>query len=201
MQFKRESEYQLLPFLVKFVAGYPSGLTLAVDDISLTDELPGGALIAEDSNGHGRLVKTAKIHADAADNATTYQVEKGHPFKTGQHVVDTKLTGAARTINSINRDNSDYDVLTLSATLGIELLEDSVIIEAEAVATATNGVLKYKPMGVSLTVLDLTKQNQQLGVMLDGIVNEANCYSPVDDAIKEMHSMRKITYLKHSDPA
>jgi len=188
MYFKKETENQYLPFEITCLEAKTGGYILGIDDLGegIGDELPGGALLAPDSNGVGRLVKTAALHADATDSATTYQVEKGHAFKVGQVVVNTALDGAAVAIDAIDTTNADYDVITVSATIGVALVAGKLLIEASAVATAGNGAFKYKPEGISRTKIDLTVANQSTGLMVRGTVNEANLASYVDDSIKAL---------------
>lgn len=197
MQFKKETEYQnhTSILLIAIVEALTSGLTLAKDDLDQLDELPAGFLVAQDSNGLGRVIKTAGVYELAGDTDTAIKVSKGHCFKVGQFVMDAAKTGAAVTITAIDISHTDYDTITVDATIGVELAVGAVLVEAAATASAGNGALKYPaPIGVGMSTVDLTKDNQQTGVLVRGTVNEGVLPFPVSAELKALVPLIRFEY-------
>lgn len=186
MYVKKESEYQNHPFVISILEDLVGGLTIGKNALASTDELKAGALVGKDANGLGQVVKTAKLHADAANTDTDYQVEKGHEFKVGDVLVASVLTGStAYAITAIDTSNADYDVLTVGTTLGIALSAGDLFVEADAVNTsAGEASFKYEPIGFTLGSIDLSVDNQAAGVLVRGTVKEDLLPYPVDDTIK-----------------
>lgn len=85
--------------------------------------LPKGAPLAV-VNKVAYLVKTATVHANANQSATSVQVKKGHAV-----VVGDVLNGS--TVSAINTENEDFDVLTVSA-LAAAVKEGDVLADAKA---------------------------------------------------------------------
>jgi len=116
------------------------------------DTLEKGALLALDFSAHtAKLVKTAKLNADATDSATNYQILKNHQLKVGEYLAVTK-GGAAYAITTINTSNEGYDVITLGTTLGVALTADDGIVFFESSAegadvaaekNVANGILMH----------------------------------------------------------
>lgn len=92
-----------------------------------TSNLPAGAkrilkgtpLTIDKSTRKVKAVKTAKVAADAAANATTISVEKGSMLVVGDTIAGSKIT-------AINDSAADKDVLTVAA-LGKALKKGDVI--------------------------------------------------------------------------
>lgn len=191
MQFYSETEYQNHPWVIAMLEAYTSGLTLDIDDIAVSDdldELPSGFLVAENSEGLGRWLKTSGLYADASDTATSYSVPKGLGLKAGQFITDIGLTGAAVAISAIDTtSNTTHDVVTVDATIGVALTSASdAIVEAVAAAAAGSAAYKYTPKGLALSSVDLEKENMPTGVMVRGSVSEENLPFPVNAAIKAL---------------
>lgn len=86
--------------------------------------LPKGAVMALGSNGlKVVLVKTAKVNANAEQNATTLKVEKGHALVVGDII-------AGSTISKITA-GAEFDTLTISA-LGAAVKTGDVVADANA---------------------------------------------------------------------
>jgi hypothetical protein len=58
-----------------------------------------------------------KIHANAANNAVAYQIEKGSAFKVGDYF-SVNAGAAAYAITAIDTSNAAYDLVTVGTTLG-----------------------------------------------------------------------------------
>jgi len=135
-------------------------------------------------HGSFHVLKTAKVHAEVASDATAIQVKKGHAFKIGDFVVDSALALKADKITAIDTSNADYDSLTIEAAIG-GLAEGAIIVKAAAEAsTAGAGSYSYTPEGLTINSVDLTLSNQTSGVLVRGTVNETNMPQFVDATIK-----------------
>lgn len=186
MDVKFESEYQNPPVIIKHLADLPGGLNLDASEL-VSDALKAGSLVGKGSDGLGHLVKTAKLHANASNTDTDYQVEKGHEFKVGDIVGRSVLTGAAREITAIDSSNDDYDVFTLDQTLGVELTaSDGVILVQCETDVSSSPSLMYEPLGVTNNEAVLEYGNQGVGVMIAGVVNDEVVPYPIDDNLKAL---------------
>jgi hypothetical protein len=186
MYVKKESEYQNNPVIKTVIEVLTSGATIAAADFdtNAVKELKAGSIVGKDSNGLFHFLKTAKVHANVAIDATVVQVKKGHTFKVGEVVVDTALALKADKITAIDTSNADYDSLTIEAAIGA-LSAGAIIVKAAAeAATAGTGVFAYTPIGLTINSVDLTLDNQHTGVLVRGTVNETNMPQYVDANIK-----------------
>lgn len=171
MDIKRETEYENPPVIIKCVADIPGGYTLDAGEM-VSDTLKQGALVSgRESDGLCHVIKTALLHADATDAATTYQVKKGSEFKTGDIISTSALTIQGQTITNVNTDNAAYDVITVDTTLGTALTAANNVIFVQVAAEGASPALKYTPKGVCSRECDLTYGNQGIGVMTIGTVN------------------------------
>ncbi len=185
MYVKKESEYQNNPVIKTVIEVLTGGATIAAADFdtSVYKELKAGSIVGKDSNGLFHVLKTAKVHANVAIDATAIQVKKGHGLKINDVIVDTGLTLKADKIIAINTSNADYDELTIEAAIGA-LTSADIIVVAAAEANAGAGTFKIDPIGLTINPVDLTLQNQTSGVLLRGTVNETNMPQYVDANIK-----------------
>src|SRR5690606_26917242 len=67
-----------------------------------------------------KFIPTAKITEAAADDAVAYKVAKGSAFATGG-----KFGG--QTISAIDKSDEDFDLITVSATIGEDLAVGAVV--------------------------------------------------------------------------
>jgi hypothetical protein len=105
-----------------------TGLTTLASTAVLKAGLPVGF---DESTRTARVVKIAVLHANAANNATVYQVKKGHNFIIGEHMGAT-AGSAAYTITAIDTSNADYDAITLGTTLGVALTAGTGLFQSAA---------------------------------------------------------------------
>ena len=187
MYRKKQTEFQYAPVIIKVIEDVTGGGTIARAELKgVIDELPPGVVVGVDSNGLYHVVKTAKVSAIAAADATSIQVENGHLLKVGDAVtVSGDLSGAADVISSINTANVDYDVIALAATIGAAAVGD-VLVLAEKKAAAGASKFLYTPEAVTMNKVDTTVANQQSGLLARGSVNERVMPYPVDSAIKAL---------------
>lgn len=86
------------------------------------ERVPKGAVLAKKLTSTGYkavLVKTAVAQANAAKDATTLKVLKGHALKVGDKI-------AGSTISAIDTSDNDYDSLTVGA-LSAAVAKDAVV--------------------------------------------------------------------------
>ena len=173
----KETEYQYHPVIIKIIEDKPGGGTLAKADFPAdSKEAAPGIVVGEDSNGLLRAIKTAKITATAAANATTYTAA-GHSFKVNDFVTKDGLAGAAVKVTAVTTDT-----FTVSATMTAAASGD-IIVQAKAAADAGSAALVYTPIGVSMSKVDLTVDNQPTGVLIRGSVNKAQMPMPLSVSI------------------
>lgn len=100
--------------------------------------LPAGAIIPKlcpisvDFNTRKVIVcKRARVHADAAENASTISVKKGHHFIVGDIIGNGE---ASKAITKIDSSKDEFDVFTVS--LGVAVSENDVLHEAVSTTEA-----------------------------------------------------------------
>ena len=163
----------------------PGGGVVDPDDFKTTTLVMGeGALLGRDTNGILHLTKTAKLQANAADNATSYRVLKGHDFKVGDFIVDSALSGASKAIATIVTTEDDYDTFTVAVTLGHAVTTAECLVQAVDGQAAGSAVYFADPIGIALNAVDLTKDNLGCGLLVRGTVNESLLPYDVDAVIK-----------------
>jgi len=189
MYRKKETEFQYPPVIIKIVEDIVGGGLISRKDLQgEISELPPGVVVVKDEKGLYQVLKTAKMQAAAAANATVYQVEKNHVFKTGDAVtVGGDFAKAANVISAIDKSDVKFDKLTLAGTIGAAAVGD-VLVLAKGAAAAGSAVPKYgdktSELAVTMNKVDLTVANQSSGLLIRGTVNEKTMPYPVDSAIK-----------------
>lgn len=189
--YRTEStEYQYFPFIVSELEDIPGGGVVALDDLkdAVTPVAP-GAVVGEDSNGLWHLCKVATLYADAANDATTYQVEKGHQFVVGDIITSKDVSSClGYAITDIDTTtNTTHDVITVGTSLGVAMTaaNDVYLVQIAAQdAVGGAGVLKYTPRAFTKTELDASKANEACGLLKRGTVKEALLAFPVPDCFK-----------------
>lgn len=184
MQNFKQTESRLPVVFDTKLEDIPGGVTVASSDL-VQKVVKAGTPIGKDGNGLYHVVKVAKLQADAANDATTYKVLKGHNFKVGDFIT-AKEAGKAYAITAIDTSNAEYDQFTVGTTLGIALTAASgaYLMEASAQATTDASVLKYQPVGLIGTTYDVVEtQNHMVDCVVRGSVREA-VIDPIGPAIK-----------------
>ncbi|BES63099.1 hypothetical protein [Dysgonomonas capnocytophagoides] len=179
-------------------------------------ELPGGFNIDLSAFPKGSVVqtgspisvdeatRTAKLHIAvsvfeaAIATATEIKVKKllgGVTISAGQFVIKapatTTGTATSVTVSSIDSSNSEYDVLTLSAAIGVLAVGD-ILVEADVLGAGA----KIKVVPSALTRYDIyadpTSTTFTCGAVIEGIVYERRI-PPVASAIKALF-LNEITF-------
>ena len=135
----RKSDSRVLRAFVHKLADIPNGVTVATTELVNGGILPEGAIVGKDSStGVYHLIKTAVLAANAANDATTYTVKKGHHFKVGDFI-SAGIGKKAYAITAIATNSGDAtcDDLSVGTTLGVAISAGEAIVQAKAQATGT----------------------------------------------------------------
>ena len=165
--------------ILEDIAG--GGTVMKADFKATSTEMKEGALLGVDADGIYRLFKTAKLQALAAIDATTYRVKKNHEIKVGDYIGDSALT-AGKAVTAIDTTNADYDVITLSATIGAALAVDTLLVQTNAAGTAR----LYTPVAIATNTVNLSVENSGCGLLVRGRVIESLLPYNVDATIKAL---------------
>jgi hypothetical protein len=192
-QIRKTSETKEALCIQKVHEDIPGGVLMVAAALkSGTMEIPAGTVIGEDtaSPGHWYIIKSVKLHADATNSATTYQVKKNHQLKVG-NIITTKDVASTKgyAITAIDTSNADYDVLTVGTTLGTAMTAANgvVLIEIAAQdATGGAGVPKYTPKAVTRDTVDVdaSLNNVWVGAITMGTFVESLLPYPVNTDLK-----------------
>lgn len=152
------------------------GFTLDDSGFSVGATITAGTPIGFDETTRlAKVAKVAVLHADAANNATTYQVKKGHYFKVGSSI--NLAGGTARAITVIDTSNAGYDVLTVGTTIGAAASAGANVFISDAGYTAVKGLL------YSDVVLDANGL-ADIAVVLRGTVYDRRIVAPIPASVK-----------------
>ena len=197
MYRKREREFQYPPGIEKIIEDVISGGTIDRRDLQNAlfngkslDKLPPIVIVVKDpETGLYHVLKTALVSEAAAADATTYKVAKNHLFGVGDFVtVGGALTGASDKITAIDKSNSEFDTITLEATIGAAA-KGQVLVQAKDKQAAKAAKLPYDgELVVTMNKVDLTVANQQSGLLVRGTVNKSCMPFPVDKDLKALMS-------------
>jgi len=151
LKIDRSSDTRVNKSILHRVADIPGGVTIKTASLggsALYEGTPVGPL--GDGSGMYGVAKTAKLVTQAANDATTYEVAKGHHFKVGDYFATGSTNG--KQITAIDKTtNSDKDVITLSATLGVVVAIGAVMFQS----TGGNTTLAVTPNAVVGSNLDV----------------------------------------------
>ena len=158
MTVTRRKDTKVSRVLMHRVADIRGGVSINVSELNV-DYLPEGTVIGKaDSNGISHVVKFAKVQANAANDATSIQIYKGHNFKVGDIVMAVE-NGKAYAITAIDTSNSGYDAITVGTTLGVALTKDTSYIYQAAASGASGAALKYAPLAITGTGMPVDKSS------------------------------------------
>jgi len=135
--------------------GLDKDIQLAQGGFLLTDPglpadtvIPAGTpMVFNESTRVASIMASGVAQADAASNATTYPVLKGHTFKVGDYLATGAAGGKAYAITAIDRTSSTvYDTFTVGTTIGAVTAGDLLYASTATGATASaypviNGLL------------------------------------------------------------
>ena len=170
----------------------PGGFTLDSAVLTEGDYLDEGAIVEyNEATRKANLVKTAKLYADAANDATTYQVEKNHHFKVTENLAQV-VGGKAYAITAIDKSNENYDVLTVGTTLGVALTAaDGIVLFQSSATGATAAVYSHIANGLVRNGGKI-ETNTSYGVVVRGTVYANRMPYAVSTAMKTALGARFI---------
>lgn len=174
---RRSAEYQYMPHIIKEVEDLPGGGSVALADLDKSVGcIPPGFFVGKNEKGMLVVMVSAVLVADAAADATEYQVKKRSQLKEGMFVTSSDVAGAkAYAVTKVDRSNAEYDVVTLGTSIGVELKIGQTLNEVTAEdAEGGKGELPCEPIGVAKNEIDLRKNHADTGVTIGGSVNVAN---------------------------
>lgn len=146
-----------------------------------------GTPIGKGANGLYEVCKTAKILTKAENNATTYEVAKGHHFKVGDRFAANDCNG--QQITAIDKSDPAKDVITLQATLGKVVKAGDCAFESKG----ANTTLKVVPVAIAGSNEDVEQgANLFVSAWVIGVVREENAPA-VNEDIKA--SLKGIAYV------
>lgn len=192
MQFSKSSETLVVPCIIRKMADIPGGVLLMKSSLKgTTTEVKAGTVIGEDASSTGQyhVVKTAKLHADATDAATGYQVKKNHEFLAGDIITTNDVASCkAYAITEIDTSNADYDVLTVGTTLGVAMTAANGIIISQADSEDAIGgasTWKYAPKAITgHTIAITTGDNHFISAIIFGVFKESLLPFYINSSVK-----------------
>jgi hypothetical protein len=138
--------------------------------------VPAGIPIGfDEATRKAKVGKFAVMQATATASATDYKILKGHKLKVGMALTTTGASGA-QNITEITTTAQDYDVVKLSATLGVALSVGDALFVNDEGFTQLKGLLYEDVIIDSNGIADVA-------VVLHGTVY-ARRIVPVPDAIQ-----------------
>ncbi len=168
------------------VADIPGGGTVSVAGLG-GNALLEGTPLGRGTNGMYVVCKTARVLNTANATSTTYDVNKGSHFNVGDRFATDGANG--QTIAAIDRSREEKDVITLSATLGVEVKAGTCAFES----SGANKTLKVVPMCIAGDNADVKNgENKFENIWVHAVVLEENAPA-VNDKIKD--ALRCVTYV------
>lgn len=151
------------------------GFTL--EDVFPTGEvIPAGTPIeANEATRKAKVLKIGVLQAQASDSETNYKILKGHLLRVGMKIKFE--AGAAQTITKIDTSNTDYDVVSVQTSLGVQIEVGQSVLEENADLSALKG-LSYE------SVIIGTNGVASVSVTIRGTVY-ARRIPPISKEIKE----------------
>lgn len=186
LRIERKKDSRLSKCILHRVADIPGGVTVSTAGLGGA-VLSEGTPIGKGSNGLYAVCKTAKVLTKAEASATNYEVNKGHLFNVGDRFATDKANG--KTIKSIDKSDAAKDVITLDASLGVEVKVGSCAFES----AGDNKNLKVEPIAVTGSSYDIAKgDNIFVDAWLHAVVSEGNAPA-VNDTIKS--ALKCVSYV------
>lgn len=147
MTVKKVKDTKLNKVFTHKVADIRGGVSIVTSELN-NDFIPEGTVIGAPESGKCHVVKYALVQANAANDATTIKIYKGHNFKVGDKVFAVE-SGKNYAISAIDTSNAAYDQITVGTTLGVALTKDvSYIFQGVDTTGASAGAFLHEPFAV-----------------------------------------------------
>lgn len=159
-----------------------SGFRLDTTGLPADELVPVGTPISCDEVTRlAKVLKTAVLTENAADDATAYKVKKGHFMLVGENF-GAVVGGAAYAITGIDTSNAAYDVITVGTTLGVALNAGDVCFKSSATGAAA-AALHVTPTGLLLDDAKI-EANVSVASVLRGTVYARRMANGLHAAVK-----------------
>lgn len=186
LTIKRKKDNRVVKCILHRVADIPGGVTVSVANLG-GSALFEGTPLGKGANGLYVVCKTAQVITEAANNATTYEVAKGHHFKVGDRFATAACNG--QLITAIDKTDAAKDVITVQTTLGAAITAGTCAFES----SGANKTLKVNPVAIAGSNYDVENgDNLFVDAWVIGVVNGANA-PIVCDAHKA--ALKTIAYV------
>lgn len=150
------------------------GFTLEDSGIAAGSTIAAGTVISfDETTRKAKVAKMGVLQANAANNATTYRLTKGHNIEVGDSLF--LVGGTARATTAVDTANAAYDEFTVGTTIGVAGTAGDAIYVNDAGATDPKGLLYMSVEAGSV--------NTELAVVIRGTVYE-NRIPPVATSVK-----------------
>lgn len=182
LKLTKEVGVDQIPIFQKEFEVAQSGFKLVTTGLPEGDLVtPGTPVGFDEETREATILKTAVVHANAGDTATTIQVRKGQFLQVGEDV-GYEIGGAAYSITDIDTSNADYDVITVETTLGVALSAGDILFKSSANG-ASAAALHVTPKGLLFDVVKI-EDNVTIGVVLRGTVYKKRIANGIHSAVE-----------------
>jgi hypothetical protein len=187
LQIKRAKDNRVIKAILHRIADIPGGVTVCTADLG-GSVLYEGTPIALGSDGLYHVEKTAKVVTEAAADAVNYEVAKGHHFKVSDYFATEGANG--KQITAIDKTtNTDKDVITLAATLGVLTAAGTTAFQS----TGANKTVKYAANSIVGSHMDVEANNNLfVDAWLIAVVKKGNAPS-INDTVAT--TLKGIHYI------
>jgi hypothetical protein len=186
LTIKRQKNNRMIKCALHRIADIPGGVTLSVASLGGSALLE-GTPVGKSSNALYAVCKTAQVITAAANDATAYEVAKGHHFTVGNRFATDTANG--QLITAIDKSDALKDVITLNATLGVAIPAGTCAFESGG----ANKTLKVTPTAFAGSNEDVIPGNNLfVTAWVMGVLKEANA-PVVNEAIKT--ALKGIIYV------
>ena len=146
LKITRSSDSRAYKAILHRIADIPGGVSVSVADMGGSVLLEGTPIAYSTGDSLFHVCKTALIVTNAENDATTYEVAKGHHFKAGDRFATEGANG--QLITNIDKTySSNKDVITVGTTLGVATAAGVVAFGS----TGANKTVKYPPTAITGT--------------------------------------------------
>ncbi|KAA6350866.1 hypothetical protein EZS27_001713 [termite gut metagenome] len=186
LTIKRKKDNRVTKCALHRIADIPGGVTVSVANLG-GSALFEGTPVGKGSNGLYFVCKTVPIITAATNDATAYEVAKGHHFKVGDRFATDAANG--QLITAIDKSNAAKDVITVGATLGAVIAAGTCAFES----SGANKTLKVTPIAFTGSNEDIVSGNNLfVSAWVTGVLKESDA-PVVNETIKT--ALKGIVYL------
>lgn len=186
LRIDRKKDQRVVKCILHRVADIPGGVTVSAANLGGTALLE-GTPIGKGEDGLFVVCKTAKVITKAENNATTYEVAKGHHFKVGDRFATSGANG--QSITKIDKSDATKDVITVETTLGAVVNVGECAFESKG----ANKDLKVTPIAIAGSNENVDSgENLFTSAWVIGVVRQENAPA-VNDVIKT--ALKGVIYV------